>query len=595
MKSIGEYFKSVHFSLGYAIRFVPKESFFLIIFAVVSSVLPYGSAYVLGQLVNSIVSGVQTGSINNIWYLLFFYAFLNALPSIIENARHYIDRHWWLKMSMEIELDIYRNRAQKDISTLEDPKYQDLLQRAFRNGQFPVLNLADRQPDVIRAILGIIIGTILAIHFSLFIYLIVIISAIPSFIIDIKYTTHVWGIWAKDSTAKRRFNNLLAFITGKVYLTETKLLQSGNKILNWMRQILSEFTENQLKAEKSKLVSTTIGDSIAFLGFAFGLFFVLRPVLDGTLQVGSLVYMLSTLSNVRSSISTLLSSFSSQFDHHLIIKDIKEVIDTKPVIIESKNPKILNLSQAPEIIFENVSFKYSNSEKWVLRHLNLTLKSGDNIGLVGNNGAGKTTLVKLLCRIYDPTEGKILINGIDLREIKTAEWWSYLGVMFQDYANYDFLAKEAIAIGRADKIVNLTKVIESAHVGQANTFIEEWKDKYDHQIGVEFGGAEPSKGQKQKLSISKIIYRDAFVMVLDEPTASVDAESEAKIFDSIENLSKDQTAIFISHDFSTISECDKIFVLDKGKLIEEGDHKELMKQKGLYAELYNLQAKRFKK
>ena len=215
--------------------------------------------------------------------------------------------------------------------------------------------------------------------------------------------------------------------------------------------------------------------------------------------------------------------------------------------------------------------------------------------MVGNNGAGKTTLVKLLCRIYDPTEGKILINGIDLRAISMTEWWSYLSVMFQDYATYDFQVKEAIAIGKPSEKLSLAKVKEAADLSQASTFIEEWKGTYDHQLGVEFGGTEPSKGQRQKLSIAKVLYRNAHIMILDEPTASVDAESEAKIFDSLENLSKDTTALMISHDFSTISQCGQIFVLEEGKLIEKGDHHQLMKQDGKYAELYNLQAKRFKK
>lgn len=150
-------------------------------------------------------------------------------------------------------------------------------------------------------------------------------------------------------------------------------------------------------------------------------------------------------------------------------------------------------------------------------------------------------------------------------------------------------------MGRPNQSLNLTKVIESAKTSQAHDFIKEWDNKYDEQLGVEFKGKEPSKGQRQKLSIAKTLYRDGYVMILDEPTASVDAESEAKIFDSIENLPKDRTAILISHDFSTISQCDKIFVMEEGKLIEEGNHKDLMKQKGKYAELYNLQAKRFKK
>ena len=322
---------------------------------------------------------------------------------------------------------------------------------------------------------------------------------------------------------------------------------------------------------------------------------VVKDVISGELLVGTLVYMISTLSTMRNSVSNLLESISGQYENSLIIKDMIEFFNTKPVIVEHENPQVLNLKTPPEIIFENVSFKYKNSDKWVLKNVSLTLRSGENIGLVGNNGAGKTTLVKLLCRIYEPVEGRILINGVDLREVATKEWWSYLAVMFQDFASYDFLVEDAIAIGRPDKAKNLTKVIEASKVSQSHDFIMEWKGKYNEQLGVEFGGKEPSKGQRQKLSIAKILYREGLLLILDEPTASVDAESESKIFDSIESISNKQTALLISHDLSTISECDKIFVLDKGKLIEEGDHKELMKKKGLYAELYNLQAKRFKK
>ncbi len=595
MKSLERYLKSVQFALGRAFEFVPKETSIIFILSIILATLPYGNSYLLGKLVDGMIDGTKSGSYNDIWLLIALYTFVSSLPFLIGNINSYIRRHWNIKFQTEMEIYFIKHREKIDIASYEDPKFQDLLQRSFRNNIGPVFNLTQQQFDLIQAIASLIFGTILAIHFNLFIYLVVIVSAVPSFFVDIKYAKWGWGIYAKDSPAQRRFSDLRGHFVGKTSLIETKLLQSASKLFTWMRKILEDFADIQLKTEKSRLISTSITDIIAFTGFGVGLFMVVNQVIDGKILVGSLVFMLSTLSNVRNSISSLLNAISSQFDVSLIVGDMLEVVNTKPIIIESKNPQQLNLKNAPEIIFENVSFKYQNSDKWSLKNINLTMPAGLNIGLVGNNGAGKTTFVKLLCRIYEPNEGRILINGIDLREISTKEWWSYLAVMFQDYANYDFLTKDAIAIGRPNSKTNLTKVIEVAHTSQSHTFIEEWKDKYDQQLGVEFSGVEPSKGQKQKLSIAKVLYRDGFVMILDEPTASVDAESESKIFDSIENLSSDRTALLISHDFSTISECNKIFVLDKGKLIEEGSHKELMKKKGLYAELYTLQAKRFKK
>lgn len=595
MKNIKEYLQSIRFSLGYAFRFARKGSLLIMMFYIISGILPYGSAFFLGKLVNIVIESTKSSSTTGLWYTLALYAFVSALPSIIGNFQKYLLRRRMLVLQMETDLDIFKKREQIDIATYEDPKFQDLIQRAFRSGQNPIWQLGNAQFDVLRAVTSFIVGTFLAVKFDSIIYLIVIISAIPSFITDIKYANKSWSIWAKDSPEQRRLGDLRQHIVYKTLLIETKLLQSGKKIMGWIRKIMSDFANVQLGLEKKTVLYTSITDLIAFVGFAGGLFLVVKGVISGNSSVGSLVYMMGTLSNVRNSIANILENISGQFENHLIVKDVIQFMNTKPVVVESKKPTILKLTSAPEIKFENVSFKYPNSETYCLNKLNLTLVPGNKIGLVGNNGAGKTTFVKLLCRIYDPSEGRILINGIDLREISTQEWWSYLGIMFQDYASYDFAVKEAIAIGKPDSPLRLDKVKEVSEASQAHTFIEEWEDSYNQQLGVEFGGKEPSKGQRQKLSIAKIIYRDAFVMILDEPTASVDAESEAKIFDSLEQLPKTNTALLISHDFSTILQCNHIFVLEKGKLIEEGNHKDLMKLKGKYSELYNLQAERFKR
>lgn len=595
MKGIKEYLQSVRFSLGYGFRFAPKESLVMMALYIFVGILPYGSAFFLGKLVNTIVAGSKNGATAGILYTLILYALVSALPTIIGNFQRYLGRRRMLILQMETDLDIFKKREQIDIAKYEDPKFQDLLQRTFRSGQNPIWQLGNAQFDLLRAVTSFAVGTFLAIQFNSIIYLVVMLSAIPAFITDIKYAGKSWSIWAKDSPEQRRLGDLRQHILYKNPLIETKLLQSGKKLLIWIRKIMSDFADIQLGLERKTVLNTSIADFIALVGFAGGLFLVAESVISGKSPVGTLVYMMGTLSNVRNSIGNILETVSGQFENHLIVKDVIQFMDTEPTIIEPAKPKMLNLSSAPEIVFENVSFKYPNSDVYSLRKLNLTFQPGNKIGLVGNNGAGKTTLVKLLCRIYDPTEGRILVNGIDLRKISTKEWWSYLGIMFQDYASYDFTVKEAIAIGKPDATLRLDRVKDAAEASQAHTFIEEWESSYNQQLGVEFGGKEPSKGQRQKLSIAKIIYRNAFVMILDEPTASVDAESEAKIFDSLEQLPKTNTALLISHDFSTILQCNHIFVLEKGRLIEEGSHKELMKLKGKYAELYNLQAERFKK
>jgi ATP-binding cassette subfamily B protein len=418
---------------------------------------------------------------------------------------------------------------------------------------------------------------------------------VPNFLLDIKYANASWSIWSKESPEQRRLDDLRDHVISKIKLIELKLLQATDKFLNQIKKLFNDFATNQRLLEKNRLLISSLAEVIAFVGFTFGLWLVVKGVVDSNYKIGTFIFMIGTLTNVRTSISNLLDSVSSQYENCLIVNDLILFMKIESSVKESENPILLSLNSAPEIKFEDVGFRYPGTDKWILRKINITFRAGDNIGLVGNNGAGKTTLVKLLCRIYDPTEGRILINGVDLKDVATKEWWSYLGVMFQDYASYDFTVEEAIAIGKPEKPSNLTKVIDAAKVSQAHDFIMDWEGKYNQQLGVEFGGKEPSKGQRQKLSIAKILYRNSPVMILDEPTASVDAESEAKIFDTIENLSKDQTAVLISHDFSTISQCDKIFVMEKGSVVEEGNHKELMKNKGLYSELYKLQADRFKK
>lgn len=587
--------KSIKIAFGYSWKIAKFETFVTIFLFTIFAVLPYGSAFLLGSLVNTLTQLVSNPLFidSSIFILFGLYAVVNSLPNLISGVRLYYEKIWYFKYQEEMEIEILRKRADIDIAHYENPKFQDLIQRAFQRSYWPMLDLTDLLFEVYRGIIALIVGSIIATTFSPKIYLIIIICSIPKFIVQYKYGFNIWTIWMKDSPAQRRFIDLRKYFTYRNSVIETKLNQSVDYLLKWSKGIIKNFNNKQLTEENKKVYRVLLSEFLAFGGFVFASVYILQDVLSGVIMVGSMVFLLSTLSNVSNSIADILANIARMNEKHLIVKDMIEFFETKPYIEESKNSIKLKLASPPVIEFQNVSFKYPSSETWSLRNLNLTLKAGYKIGLVGNNGAGKTTFIKLLARIYDPTEGKILVNGYDLKELDMREWWSYLGIMLQDFINYDFITKDAIAIGRSNEEKDEDAIVKAGKLSQSDEFIQEWKNKYEEPIGVEFEGVEPSKGQRQKLAIARTLYRKPFILILDEPTASVDAESEAKIFESLDNLPNSMTAILISHDFSTIKECDEIFVFDHGELVESGNHAELLKNNNLYANLYHLQAKRF--
>ncbi len=590
-----EFIHNSKVSFKYSFLIARKEIVLTIILISVSAVMPYLTAFFLGKLINTLTSAL--GAIPNftreILWVFFSYAFVNSLPNLLSAVQSFYKRIWDSKYDIEMEIMTLRKKSEIDIAYYEDSKFQDFMQRTFRRNHWPILELTDNQIEIFRGIIGLIIGLVLAAQFDPMIYLILIACSIPKFIVEYKFSHGMWYLWNEDSPETRRYNSLRGYFW-RQNVSEIKLSQSVEYILSWIHRIMSIINKKQIRLEKNRVGSTVATEFVALGGFVGAAYLILQSVISGNILVGSMVFLLSTLSNIQFSISNILINIARQNEKYLMVKDIIKFMETEPIIKIPSNPIKLNLLSPPTISFEKVSFKYQNSENYSLKNLNLTLEPGKKIGLVGNNGAGKTTFIKLICRIYDPTEGRILINGVDLKDLDLKEWWSYIGVMFQDFMSYEFITKEAIAVGRADAPLDMNQVLRAGQISQSDAFIQEWKRKYDEPIGVEFDGVEPSKGQRQKLAIARTIYRNPYVMILDEPTASVDAESEAKIFDSIDNLPNSMTALLISHDFSTIRECDNIFVFDHGELKESGDHDKLMKEKGLYAELFSLQAKRFK-
>ncbi len=596
--SIRDFFTSLRISTFYAFRFVKNQTIIIFILDVCSRCFPYLETFLFGLLINRITAFVYGGGTevaSDVFILFALYAVVDSIPTFLMSIRSYYYQSWRLRFSEKMELDTLRKREAVDIAHYEDPTFQDLQQRAFQRGMWPFIELVENQFALLANSIAFVVGSLLASFFNIWVYVIILVFSVPKFVMQWKYGQKIYGIWAKDSPEQRRYYDLRRFFTNRVAVIETKLNNQKNHYLSWIQGILSHFNTNLLQAEKKRRISYIITDFLYIIGFTWSSIIILQDVLAGTILVGSMVYALNLLSRINGSFANILSVLASQNEKHLIVQDMMAFLSIKPLVQKANHPQKLDLVSPPEIVFEHVSFAYPGKDKLVLRDLNLTFKAGEKIALVGNNGAGKTTLIKLLCRIYDPTEGRILINGKDLREIDLDEWWENLAVLFQDYVTHDFLVKEAIAINKTGKKIDMEKVKEAATISQANLFIDKFSKGYDEQLGVEFGGVELSKGQRQKMALARTLYKNTFFLILDEPTASIDAESEVKIFEFLNNLPKTTGSLYISHDFATVKESDKIFVLEEGRVVEEGSHKELMKHEGgVYKRLFDLQKQSFK-
>lgn len=337
-----------------------------------------------------------------------------------------------------------------------------------------------------------------------------------------------------------------------------------------------------------------IGELILSISFIIAFYLLIQDVRTGSLAVGSLVFAFGVVARFQGSINVIFSNFGKMNEHKKNVDIILDFLETETLV--QSGTKIITPDEFEKIAINNVSFKYPGSDKFVLRDISLQIRKGDNIAIVGLNGAGKSTILKLITRVYDPTDGEILVNGINLKEYDLESWKKCLGILLQEYELYsEETIAENIMLGDVSKH-DQDLVRESAIESTADDFIKDLPKNYDQKVGTEFhGGIELSKGQKQKVVLARVLYRNAPIIILDEPTASVDALSEDRIFKAIHQNHKNKTRIIISHKFSNVRGADQIILIEHGKIIEQGSHEELIKiKKGKYKELFQLQAKGYK-
>jgi ABC-type multidrug transport system fused ATPase/permease subunit len=595
MKKFFSLIINIRRGLALSLEFSPNITLGLFVLAILSGLIPLLQAKILGEIVNHVIDSLTNNTTGTIILFVSLYALVWGATRIIGALQLYFDKIWHMENEHGLELVVLKKRSEIDLGHYEDPDFQDLLTRSNRRGIWPILEMSDAQFQLFSNLAVIIVSSVIASAVSWEIYLITIISSIPSFIVQFKYGYKMWTIWAEHSERQRKYGSIRSHLMGRTGVTQAKILQNSDYLLNIISGIFESFRKDNRKADRKRFIYQIGASLISALGLGLSLWLIARNVISGKINIGEMVFIISALGQLVGSLNSLLAQLANMLERNLYVNDIFKVLDTKPFIKRSENPVKLRLSSPPIIEFKNVGFKYGGREDWILKNVNLVINPGEKIALVGMNGAGKSTLIKLISRIYDPIEGEILINGINLKELDLNEWSAYLSVLLQDYVTYDLTVKESIGLGRIQEDMDVKKVEEASQHSGAHEFIKDWDKKYDQQLGKEFeGGIEPSKGQLQKIALARTIYRHGFIMILDEPTAAIDALSETKIFEAMERAVGKNTLIVITHRFNTTQGMDKIVVLDKGTVVEIGTHKDLLNKGGLYKEMFESQAKAYR-
>ncbi|TSD03822.1 MAG: Uncharacterized protein Athens071426_29 [Parcubacteria group bacterium Athens0714_26] len=476
------------------------------------------------------------------------------------------------------------------IQTLENPEVANKIQRTKETIRM-VFRDFDGVAFFITRLTALLLSSFVILKTMPIILILIFASMLPKLISNRIYMRKSWQ-YIRATTEERRVANMInTSLSESSNLQEITIASVFRYLHDKYKTFIDKYIKENMVIIKKWNFSGFMLGSLTEITSIFGYFNILKNLFNKLISVGDATFQMRSLDIFTDNLSRATTNFVSLFERSIRLKEAKEVFSMKPMI-EDGHIELEKCETAPEIKFSRVSFKYLNTDDYVIKNLSLDIKPGEKIAIVGENGAGKTTLVKLLSRFYKVDKGNIFLNDKNINDIKIDSWYKNLGVLFQDYNTYSYLTlKENIYLGESGEVLDMEKIKLAAKKADVDSFVGDYKHGYEQVLSEKFkGGKRPSTGQWQKIAIARFFYRDSPVVVFDEPTASIDAVSESRIFSQIYDLFKGKTVIIISHRFSTVRNADRIYVLDKGQIVEKGTHGELMKKKGRYAKAFKVQA-----
>jgi ATP-binding cassette, subfamily B, bacterial len=590
----------------------PGATTILLAFTVLAAFVPLGIAYVGKIIMDSVVAHARSATL--VWVLveLGLIVLLTALTRILNVTRQTLGA----RLSIDINVIILEKALTLELRHFEDPDFYDKLVRARREASSRPLSVVTGLFQLAQNLITLVGYAFILFKFSALAVVALFIASLPATLMEIRYSNQAFRQRNRRAPESRRLSYLEHVLANDEHAKEVKTLGLGALLLGRYKELSELFYEEdrQLASKRAAwgLVLTLVG-TLAFYGSYVAMALAAAA---GRLTLGTMVLYVAAFRQGQQALQAILNAIGGMYEDSLYMSNLFSYLDldTRSTrqppppaasteltalatsrVNGSKNGNGVHappLATASGIVFDDVGFRYPGSEQWSLRHVSLRVPSGEKLALVGHNGAGKTTFIKLLTRLYDPTEGRILLDGKDLRDWDRDALLQRIGVVFQDFNEYQFDFQENVGLGSTEHLEDEARVERAIDLGGAREVVESLAHGKKTQLGRWFkGGVELSGGQWQKVALARAFMREeADILVLDEPTAALDAEAEHAVFERFKSLAKGRTAILISHRFPTVRMADRIIVLEDGHIIEEGTHGALLEKHGEYARLFELQA-----
>lgn len=556
------------------------------------ALIPVATLWIAKLIVDLVVhqSGNPGPVPSRLWVLLGAEFVVAALGAILGRIVTYCDTRIGDEFSREVSLRVMKHASTLDLASFEDPVFYDKLERARvqANDRIGMLNQLGQLFQQLVTLISLSIGVMV---FSPSLFALLVVAVVPAFLGESHFAFLSYSLAYSLTPLRRELDYLRDLGTKKEAAKELKIFGLGDYFRKRFNSINTETIDRAQKLAGKRLRAGAALAILGSIGYYGAYAFLVLRTLRGQLSIGELTFLAGALAGTSAQIQLVFNTFTAIADQALFLSDLLEFFAVKPKIrsVASGIPAPRPIRQGIE--FQDVSFVYPGTTRQVLKNFNFSIDAGERIAIVGENGQGKTTIVKLMTRLYEPTAGRILLDGVDLHEYDLADLHSQIGVIFQDFMRYDLPVRENIAAGRIEYVQDDARILDAVRKSGAGEVLRRLPHNLDQMLGRRFEeGLDLSGGEWQKLALARAYLRDSQILILDEPTAALDAMAEYEVFQRFAELTKGKISILISHRFSTVRMSDRIVVLESGVIREHGTHAQLMALGGRYADMFELQA-----